>query len=291
MSSGAAQLPSHRGGRCRHRGAVMGLPSAADAATRASVGCPAGRSPSSWPSRMSGRLPRRSSRCPRPLSAMRTDVRPTGRVDVRCPRVRCPRVRVHASGVHAPGVHTTGVIRVSGRTPVRCPRPLQPRWIRTTSVRRDRPRLVHRVRRGAVVGERLGRRCPNRARRARDGRTLAVRGSHEGRRQTWRCFAGVQAAAPRSPPGRPGELVQGQVPVGWWGSRGGAGAPKSPQVRAGRVAGVLADHGLDREVVTTLGGRCAGGGPVSSCAGGPIRFSGEQTAAAARPRYVRGAVR
>jgi hypothetical protein len=311
MSSGAAQLPSHRGGRCRHRGAVMGLPSAADAATRASVGCPAGRSPSSWPSRMSGRLPRRSSRCPRPLSAMRTDVRPTwsgGRpvstrpvstrpVSTRpvstgpCPRVRCPRVRVHASGVHAPGVHTTGVIRVSGRTPVRCPRPLQPRWIRTTSVRRDRPRLVHRVRRGAVVGERLGRRCPNRARRARDGRTLAVRGSHEGRRQTWRCFAGVQAAAPRSPPGRPGELVQGQVPVGWWGSRGGAGAPKSPQVRAGRVAGVLADHGLDREVMTTLGGRCAGEGPVSSGAGGPIRFSGEQTAAAARPRYVRGAVR
>ena len=35
MSSGAAQLPSHRGG-------VMGLPSAADAATRASFGCPSG---------------------------------------------------------------------------------------------------------------------------------------------------------------------------------------------------------------------------------------------------------
>jgi hypothetical protein len=45
------------------------------------------------PSRMSGRLPRRSSLCSRPLSAMRTDVRPTGRVDVRCPRVRCPCVR------------------------------------------------------------------------------------------------------------------------------------------------------------------------------------------------------
>jgi hypothetical protein len=286
MSSGAAQLPSHRGGRCRHRGGVMGLPSAADAATRASFGCPSG-----------GRRRRGRPGCPDACHAVRRSVR------VRCPPCGRTSVQlvgwtsgvhasgVHASGVHAPGLHTTGVIRVSGRTRVGCPRPLQPRWIRSTSVRRDRPRLVHRVRRVAVVGERLGRRCPNRAWRAKDGRTLAVRGSHEGRRQTWRCFAGVQAAAPRSPPGRPGELVQCQVPVGWWGSRGGAGAPKSPQVRAGRVAGVLADHGLDREVMTTLGGRCAGEGPVSSGAGGSIRFSGEQTAAAARPRYVRGAVR
>jgi hypothetical protein len=39
---------------------------------------------------MSGRRPRRSSRCPRPLSAMRTDVRPPGRADVRCPGDRCP---------------------------------------------------------------------------------------------------------------------------------------------------------------------------------------------------------
>jgi hypothetical protein len=238
------------------------------------------------PSRMSGRRPRRSSLCSRPLSAMRTDVRPTGRVDVRCPRVRCPCVRCPCAWCPHdrcdPGVRTdTRPVSAAAATA------LDP----NTSVRRDRPRLVHRVRRVAVVGERLGRRCPNRAWQARDGRTLAVRGSHEGRRQTWRCFAGVQAAAPRSPPGRPGELVQGQVPVGWWGSRGGAGAPKSPQVRAGRVAGVLADHGLDREVVTTLGGRCAGGGPVSSGAGGPIRFSREQTAAAARPRYVRSAVR
>jgi hypothetical protein len=144
--------------------------------------------------------------CPDACHAVRRSVR------VRCPPCGRTSVQlvgwtsgvrasgVHASGVHAPGVHTTGVIRVSGRTRVRCPRPLQPRWIRNTSVRRDRPRLVHRVRRVAVVGERLGRRCPNRAWRAKDGRTLAVRGSHEGRRQTWRCFAGVQAAAPCSPP-------------------------------------------------------------------------------------------
>jgi hypothetical protein len=57
------------------------------------------------PSRMSGRRSRRSSRCPRPLSAMRTDVRPTGRVDVRCPRVRCPRAWCpHDRG--DPGVRT-----------------------------------------------------------------------------------------------------------------------------------------------------------------------------------------
>jgi hypothetical protein len=111
--------------------------------------------------------------CPDACHAVRRSVR------VRCPPCGRTSVQlvgwtsgvrasgVHASGVHAPGVHTTGVIRVSGRTRVRCPRPLQPRWIRNTSVRRDRPRLVHRVRRVAVVGERLGRRCPNRAWRAK----------------------------------------------------------------------------------------------------------------------------
>ena len=212
MSSGAAQLPSHRGGRCRHRGAVMGC--------RA----PHTRQPErGWAAQPAVAVVAVQG-CPDAGHAVRRSVR------VRCPPCGRTSVQlvgwtsgvrasgVHASGVHAPGVHTTGVIRVSGRTRVRCPRPLQPRWIRNTSVRRDRPRLVHRVRRVAVVGERLGRRCPNRAWRAKDGRTLAVRGSHEGRRQTWRCFAGVQAAAPRSPPGRPGELVQGQVPVGWWGA-------------------------------------------------------------------------
>jgi hypothetical protein len=59
------------------------------------------RPPPSWPSRMSGHRPRRPSRCPHPLSAMRTDVRPTRRADVRCPGVRCPG---------------DGVMRVSGQT-------------------------------------------------------------------------------------------------------------------------------------------------------------------------------
>jgi hypothetical protein len=198
---------------------------------------------------------------------------------------------VHAPGVHAPGVHASGVIRVSGWTPVRCPRPLQPRWIRNTSVRRDQPRLVHWVRRVAVVGERLGRRCPNRAWRARDGRTLAVRGSHEGRRQTWRCFAGVQAAAPRSPPGRPGESwsrarcrsvggEQGrsrcsQVPAGaCW-----AGCRRAGRPWAGPGGG---DH-------ARWSVRWWWSGVVRRWRAHPVQR--EQTAAAARPRYVRGAVR
>ena len=161
--------------------------------TRARFAPPSRRSPSSWPSRMSGRRPRRSSRCPRPLSAMRTDVRPTGRADVRCPGDRCPRDRGD------PGVRTD-------RRPASAAAAAAlsaPRWIRNTWVRRDRPRLVHRVRRVALVGERLGRRCPNRARRG-------------GMVERWPCAAGTMvdarpgpplgihpAAAPRSPPGRP----------------------------------------------------------------------------------------
>jgi hypothetical protein len=108
MSSGAVQLPSHRGGRCRHRGAVMGCPGAADPATRARFAPSSRRSPSSWPSRMSGRRPRRSSLCPRPLSAVWPDVQLVGRT----------------SGVRTSGVHATG--GVSRRTRVRCPRPLHP---------------------------------------------------------------------------------------------------------------------------------------------------------------------
>jgi hypothetical protein len=150
--------------------------------TRARVAPSGRRSPSSWPSRVSGRRPRRSSLCPRPLSAVRTSVQPTGRADVRCPGDRCPRDRCD------PGVRTD-------RRPVSAASASKLsalRWIRNTSVRRGRPRLAHQLRRIAVVGERLARRCPNRAWRGRDGPTLAVRRSHEYRGQSW---AAVDTAA------------------------------------------------------------------------------------------------
>jgi hypothetical protein len=86
----AAQSPRRQVSSPRSR---HGLPSAADTTTRARVAPPSRRPPWSWPSRMSGHRPRRPSRCPHLLSAMRTAVRPTGRADVRCPRVRCPGVR------------------------------------------------------------------------------------------------------------------------------------------------------------------------------------------------------
>jgi hypothetical protein len=99
-----------------------------------------------------------------------------------------------------------------------------------------------------------------------------------------RRFAGAQAAAPRSPLTDQGSWSSARC----WSVGGGAGKeqvlPSPPQVRPGQVVGVMADMRLDREVVTTLRGRCAGVGPVSSGAGGPIRFGGEQAAAALRPR-------
>jgi hypothetical protein len=184
MPSSAVQLPSHRGGRCRHRGAVMGCRAPQMLQPERGLRRPAGGRRRSWPSRMSGRRPRRSSLCPRPLSAVRTDVRPTGRADVRCPRIRCPGDRVQATGVH-----TTGAIRVSGRTPVRCPRPLHPSCPHRAGSRIRRCGGTGHVWRtgfdvppwsasGLVVAAWIG---PG----GKDGRTRAMRGSHECRRQTW----------------------------------------------------------------------------------------------------------
>ena len=138
------------------------------------------RSPSWWPSRMSGGRPRRSSLCPGPLSAVRTSVQPTnwsgGR---RCPGARCPRDRCDR-GVRTDSrpVSAAAAAKLSAA-----------RWIRNPSVRRGRPRRAHQVRRVAVVGERLARRCPNRAWRGRDGPTLAVGRSHQCRGQRWAAVA------------------------------------------------------------------------------------------------------
>jgi hypothetical protein len=170
---------------------------------------------------------------PRPLSAMRTDVRPTGRADVWCPGDRCPRDRGD------PGCP-------DGR--VGCPQPLQPRCpdragSRNPSVRRDRPhwRTGLDVSLWSVRG--LGRRCPNRAWR-------------QGMVERWPCVARTRVdARPGLPLGMrtgcgaalaarpPWELVQRRC-------RSVAGEQGKervlqvlPQVRPGQVAGVLADHG------------------------------------------------
>jgi hypothetical protein len=123
---------SHRGGRCRHRGAVTGC-RAADAATRARVAPPS----------------RRPSPCPRPPSAMPTDVRPTGRADVRCPGVRCPVSRRPVSSVQASGVRVSGQTCASG-VRGRCVRAVYTALDPRTSVRQDRPCSAQRVRRTAV---------------------------------------------------------------------------------------------------------------------------------------------
>jgi hypothetical protein len=281
MPSGAAQLASHSGGRCRHRGAVIGC--RVPRTLRPERGCAASRRPPPWwPFRMSGYRPRRPSLCSHPLSAMRTDVRPTGRADVRCPRVQCPRDRCDADvRTDRRPVSATAAAVLSA-----------PHGSRNAPVPRDWPRWAHRVRRVAVVGERLGRRCPNQA--CREG---------------WSCVG--QCVAGTSGDGRPGPPLRtgkgGGAALTAWATKGvgaalgdgrvagGTGRSRcahvAPPVHPEQVAGVVRDMGLDREVVTTVSGRCAGVGPVSSGSGGPIRFGGEQPAAAARPRYVRSAVR
>jgi hypothetical protein len=228
MSSGAAQLPSHRGGRCRHRGAVMGC--------RA----PHTRQPErGWAAQPAVAVVAVQG-CPDAGHAVRRSVR------VRCPP--CGRTSVElvgrTSGVQATGVHATGVIRVSGQTCAsgvrgRCSRAvrtaLDPEYVGAA----DRPRLAHRVRRVAVgsasgmvvAAARIG---PGEKGRSNVGRAWLARGSTPdlGRR-----LACVPAAAPRSPPGRPWELVPRQVPVGWRGSTGRSRCSQVPAGRAGQVAG------------------------------------------------------
>jgi hypothetical protein len=111
MSSGAAQLPQSPRRQVSSPPSRHGLPSAADAATPARMGRPAG-----------GCRRRGRPGCPDACHAGR-----------RCVRVRCPpcgRPSTWSGGrpvSRATGVQASGVIRVSGQTRVRCPRPRQPR--------------------------------------------------------------------------------------------------------------------------------------------------------------------
>jgi hypothetical protein len=203
---------------------------------------------------------------PRPLSAMRTDVRPTGRADVWCPGDRCPRDRGdpgcpdgHASGVHSrcsravrtvldPGIRRcggTGHIGAPGWT-CRCGRCA-----------------------GLVVAARIG---PGGKGWSNVGRAWLARGSTPDLDCHLVC---VPAAAPRSLLGHHGSWSSAGAGR-WRGSRGRSGCSKSSRrCGLGRLPAFWPTMGLDREVVTTLRGRGAGVGPLSSRAGGPIRLSGE----------------
>jgi hypothetical protein len=173
------------------------------------------------------------------------------------------RMSVHlvarTSSVQATGVHVTGVIRVSGQTGVRCPRPLRPRCPdragSRTPVPRDRPRLADRVRRVAVASERLGRRCPTRAWLGRDGRTLAVRSSHEGRRHTWTAASQAHRLGRRARRlADQGSWSSARCPSVGWEHEKEQALTSSPAGASWGVAGVMLDHEAEWKVVTTLRG-------------------------------------
>jgi hypothetical protein len=183
----------------------------------------------------------------------RGDVRPIGHADVRCPRVRCPRVRCH------PGVRTDGP-PVSAALQPPCPDRAGP------GARCGEPSPLGAMgltcRRGPRAARSTARIGPEGKGWCCVGRGWLARGSTAdlGRR-----IARGQAAAP---PRRLADKGAGPAP-GWRGRLAGEHENERvltspPQVRPGQVVGVVPDHGLDREVVTTLCGRWAGDGPVSS---------------------------
>jgi hypothetical protein len=148
---------------------------------------------------------------------------------------------------------------VSGRTRVRCPQPLQPRCP---------DRAGSGIRRCGGTGHigapgwtcRCGR-CaawsslPESGLAGRDGRTLAVRGSHEGRRPTWTATWYAYRLRRRARCSATMGAGPAPVPVGWRGSRGRSGCSQVPRrCGLGRVPAYWPTMGLDREVMTTLRG-------------------------------------
>jgi hypothetical protein len=232
-----------RGGRCRHRRAVMdgrapptrqperGWASPA-ASGRGRRGCPdAGHAIG----RLSGSAVRRA------------DVCPLGRADVRCPRDRCPTrpARSRCPDGHASG-HRGPASALSA-----------PRWI-LACVGAAGPPTSGRVgcdmsrwsASGWVVAARIG------VWRGRDGRGFGCAWLRQGRRQTGRRYGSAAAAASRSPPGRHGSWSSaGCRSVGW--------GHEQEQLLTRRPAGASwtgcrCDGRLGREMLITLRGRCAG---------------------------------
>jgi hypothetical protein len=126
----------------------------------------------------------------------------------------------------------------------------------------------------------------------------------EGMVVRWQCVARTRVDGRPGPPQR--------MRTGWgaafaaWPTKGAGPAPgcrsvgweyekeqvltSPPQVRPEQVAGVMADHRLAGSGDHAPWSLCCVG-PWRSAPEGPIRFGGEQAAAAARPRQVRSAVR
>jgi hypothetical protein len=216
---------------------------------------------------------RRSRGCPDAGHAGRRPVR------VLCPPCGCPSNRSRGRPVSMRPVSTRPVSTraVSTRAvPSRCPDGRAsgvrgsaaalsgPRWTLEWLGAPGRPRWAQWVRGAAVVRGRRGR-LPAWGLTGRDGAGLAVGGSHEGRRQTWAAASQAHRLGRRLAAWPIRELVQRQG-VGRLagGHENTQVLTSSRQVCPGRVAGVVPDHGLDREVVTTLRGRWAGDSPVSS---------------------------
>jgi hypothetical protein len=218
MPGGAGRLPGAAVVTAAAAGVVTAAPSwmaeRRRRGNRAGLGQPSRRWP--WPSRMSGRRTRHWSpvrvRCPpggrrstgsggRPVSTRPVSTRPA--------RSWCPDG--HASGDRGPGV---GAVRTA----------LDPGMRRCGGAAHVWARRVRSV---AVVGEWLGRRCPNWGLAGRDGRGF---GWAWLRQVDGRPAAGMDPRRLRCRARRwaTGELVQRRVPVAWLGARAGAAAHTSP---------------------------------------------------------------
>jgi hypothetical protein len=154
---------------------------------------------------MSGRRPRRWSRCPlcgRPSN---------GRADVRCPPDRCPRDRGR-SGVRTDRRPVSAAAASAVRTV------LDPGMGRAAGYPGLRSGFEVSLwsASGVVVATEAGR-------WGRDGRTVgSARLAGGSAAEVGRRLVGAEAAAPRSPPGGPGSWSSAREPVGGWGSTRGS---------------------------------------------------------------------
>ena len=181
------------------------------------------------------------------------------------------------SGVHATGVHATGAIRVSGWTRVRCPRPLRPRCPTglDPGIGSAGQLTFGRIECDVSLGPRAAwSSLPNLGLAGKDGRALAVRGSHEGRRQTWAAAAHAHRLRRRAR-----HLADQGVSLAP-GCRRLAENHEKEQVLTSPRRCVLSKlpawcptHRLTG-VATTLRGPCAVLVPCRPAPEGPIRFGG-----------------